>query len=146
MIEMSEYESKSPDDTRLIGREISRQFSRGDTVLLDGGLGAGKTEFVKGVVDNLAPDNLVQSPTFSLLNIYSSEEINLYHIDLYRLEDPEEISRAGLEEYLEPDGITLIEWASRWPLAKQVGRFQIKIETICSEKRSIVMERLNSAK
>lgn len=143
---MQEYQSESPESTRQIATEICREFHYGDVILLEGELGAGKTEFVKGVVEYFAPGNVAQSPTFSLLNVYSSEKMNLFHIDLYRLEDEEEIMRAGFEEYLEPDGITLIEWASRWPLSKQLGKIKISIKTLSENSRSIMVERLSPAK
>ncbi len=81
---------------------------------LSGDLGAGKTQFVKGLARGLGITAPVRSPTFALVNIYSGGRLTLFHLDLYRLDSPEQIAAAGLEEYLQPRGVTVIEWAERW--------------------------------
>jgi tRNA threonylcarbamoyladenosine biosynthesis protein TsaE len=81
---------------------------------LSGDLGAGKTQLVKGFARGLGITERVHSPTFALVNIYTGGRLTLFHLDLYRLETRAQILAAGLEEYLTPDGITVIEWAERW--------------------------------
>jgi tRNA threonylcarbamoyladenosine biosynthesis protein TsaE len=77
-------------------------------------LGAGKTQLVKGLARGLGVTERVRSPTFALVNIYESGRLPLFHLDLYRLETREQIAAAGLEEYLQPGGVTVVEWAERW--------------------------------
>jgi len=81
---------------------------------LCGDLGAGKTQLVKGLARGLGIAQRVRSPTFALVNIYAGGRLPLFHLDLYRLDTREQIVAAGLEEYLNPAGVTVIEWAERW--------------------------------
>lgn len=81
---------------------------------LCGDLGAGKTQLVKGLARGLGIKERVRSPTFALVNIYAGGRLPLFHLDLYRLDTREQIVAAGLEEYLNPAGVTVIEWAERW--------------------------------
>ena len=81
---------------------------------LCGDLGAGKTQLVKGLARGLGIVERVHSPTFALVNIYNGGRLTLFHLDLYRLDTHEQILAAGLEEYLRPAGVTVIEWAERW--------------------------------
>lgn len=106
----------SPEATYGIGRAFGERLVAGDVVLFDGGLGAGKTLFVKGVAEALGYDpDEVTSPSFSLVNLYPTGEINIYHIDLWRLDEGIDAAAAvGLGEILdEPNAIVLIEWADR---------------------------------
>jgi len=81
---------------------------------LCGDLGAGKTQLVKGLARGLGITERVRSPTFALVNIYAGGRLPLFHLDLYRLDTREQIVAAGLEGYLNPAGVTVIEWAERW--------------------------------
>jgi tRNA threonylcarbamoyladenosine biosynthesis protein TsaE len=84
-------------------------------IALTGDLGAGKTELVKGLAAGLGVTSRVQSPTYALIHEHRGGRLTLYHLDLYRLESPEAILRAGLEEYLvAPAGVSVVEWAERW--------------------------------
>ena len=108
--------SKSPEDTFAIGEAWGREAQRGWVIGLSGDLGAGKTQLVKGLARGLGSPARVHSPTFTLLTQYDGGRLPLFHVDLYRLETPEQIVGAGLEPYLEnPDGVTVVEWAERWP-------------------------------
>jgi tRNA threonylcarbamoyladenosine biosynthesis protein TsaE len=106
--------SHSPAETAALGETWGREAERGLIIGLCGDLGAGKTQFVKGLARGLGVTEAVRSPTFALVNIYDSGRLPLFHLDLYRLETPEQIIAAGLEEYLRPTGVTVIEWAERW--------------------------------
>jgi len=97
-----------------VGEEWGRTAEAGLVIGLSGDLGAGKTQLVKGVARGLGVTSRVHSPTFTLVNFYAGGRLNLFHLDLYRLETLEQISRAGLEEYLQPAGVAIIEWAERW--------------------------------
>ena len=100
--------SYSKIQTRLLGKELSFSFKPGDVVLLRGDLGAGKTTFVSGVAMGLCPGEEVVSPTFNIMKCYPKGRIPLYHIDAYRLEGQN--IEIGLDEYIEGDGVCLIEW------------------------------------
>jgi tRNA threonylcarbamoyladenosine biosynthesis protein TsaE len=106
--------SHSPSDTAALGEAWGRTVQPGRVIGLCGDLGAGKTQLVKGLARGLGIKERVHSPTFALVNVYSGGRLTLFHLDLYRLDLPEQIVAAGLEEYLRPTGVTVIEWAERW--------------------------------
>lgn len=105
--------SRSAEQTRTIGANLAKQLRKGDVVLLNGDLGAGKSELARGIAQGLGYGGPVTSPTFTLLNIYETPSNILHHFDWYRIEDPEELLLAGLDEFVGGDSITLIEWSSR---------------------------------
>ena len=111
---MATFISHSPAETESLGKTWGREAKAGLVIALSGDLGAGKTQLVKGIACGLGIAVRVHSPTFTLVNIYNGGRLALYHLDLYRLESAEQISSAGLEEYLRPDGVAVIEWAERW--------------------------------
>ena len=82
-------------------------------IALSGDLGAGKTALVRGLARGLGCTSRVHSPTFTLVNVYAGGRLPLFHLDLYRLETAEQIHSAGVDEYLQPDGVAVIEWAER---------------------------------
>ncbi len=101
------------EQTWHIGEMLGTRLSAGDIVCLYGDLGAGKTSFSYGIAIGLeVDDRYITSPTFTFVNEYQGR-VPLYHIDLYRLKDPEELVNIGFEEYLDSDGVTVIEWAER---------------------------------
>lgn len=109
---MAAYEtwvSHSVDETLAIGERLAARLRGGDVVALSGELGSGKTHLVKGVCKGLGFDGLVSSPTFALINEYDCTP-TVYHVDLYRLDNPAQIPPLGLEEMMRPDAIMLIEW------------------------------------
>jgi tRNA threonylcarbamoyladenosine biosynthesis protein TsaE len=105
--------SHSPADTEALGEQFGRAARRGWVITLSGDLGAGKTQFVKGLARGLEISARVHSPTFTLVAEYDGGRLKLFHLDLYRLETPEQILSAGIEEFLQPDGVAVIEWAER---------------------------------
>ena len=111
---MATYTSHSPDETAALGEQWGRAAESGWVIGLSGDLGAGKTQLVKGVARGLGIAARVHSPTFALVNIYTGGRLTLFHVDLYRLDTREQIAAAGLEEYLNPEGVAVIEWAERW--------------------------------
>ncbi|MBP3831187.1 MAG: tRNA (adenosine(37)-N6)-threonylcarbamoyltransferase complex ATPase subunit type 1 TsaE [Clostridia bacterium] len=102
-------ESNSPEYTIKIGNNLAKLLSKGDVVVLSGDLGAGKTKFVEGFLHNFGLQDEISSPTFNIINEYISSDNNIYHFDVYRLEDSDEFYAIGGEEYFEK-GICLIEW------------------------------------
>jgi tRNA threonylcarbamoyladenosine biosynthesis protein TsaE len=105
--------SHSPAETEALGERLGRAARRGLVITLAGELGAGKTQFVRGLARGLDIPGRVHSPTFTLVNEYGGGRLKLFHLDLYRLETPEQIWSAGIEEYLPPAGVAVIEWAER---------------------------------
>lgn len=101
--------SNSPEDTIKIGNKLAKLLTKGDVVVLSGDLGSGKTKFVEGFLYNFNLQNEISSPTFNIINEYTSSNNNIYHFDVYRLEDSDEFYAIGGEEYFEK-GICLIEW------------------------------------
>lgn len=105
--------SHSPADTEALGEKFGRAVRSGCVIALSGDLGAGKTQFVKGVARGLGISTRIHSPTFTLVVEYNGGRLTLFHLDLYRLENNEQIRSAGLEDFLQPDGVAVIEWADR---------------------------------
>jgi tRNA threonylcarbamoyladenosine biosynthesis protein TsaE len=98
--------------TRQAGARLAKIVKVGDIYILDGDLGSGKTEFVRGFTESLGGNAIVKSPSFSILNIYQTISINVYHFDFYRLSDASELEGLGFDEYIYGDGVCLIEWGS----------------------------------
>jgi tRNA threonylcarbamoyladenosine biosynthesis protein TsaE len=105
--------SHSPAETESLGENFGRAAQSGLVIALSGDLGAGKTQFVKGLARGLGISARVHSPTFTLVNEYGGGRLKLFHLDLYRLETPAQILSAGVGEFLSPDGVSVIEWAER---------------------------------
>jgi tRNA threonylcarbamoyladenosine biosynthesis protein TsaE len=109
--------SRSEAETASRGRDLAATLAAGDIVLLFGDLGAGKTAFVRGLADGLGvPPDDVSSPTFTLIHEYRGGRLPLFHVDLYRLNDPREIDDLGLDE-IAAEGVLAIEWAEKLPSA-----------------------------
>ncbi len=107
------FVSKGPEETYEFGKNLGRLLSPGDIVCLEGELGTGKTILTKGIAAGLGIKGNVTSPTYTLINEYSGDSVSLYHFDLYRLEDGEELFYIGGEDILYGQGVSVIEWASR---------------------------------
>ncbi len=110
---MATFISHSPAETEALGEEWGRAAEPGLVIALSGDLGAGKTQLVKGLARGLGIPARVHSPTFTLVNEYGGGRLTLFHLDLYRLENRQQILEAGLEEYLQPEGVAVIEWAEK---------------------------------
>ena len=123
-----EFLSHSPAETEALGEYWGREASHGSVIALSGDLGAGKTQLVKGLARGLGVTARVHSPTFTLVNEYRGGRLRLFHLDLYRLETRAQFLGAGLEEYLQPDGVAVIEWAERW-FGKEHSTFNIQHST-----------------
>jgi tRNA threonylcarbamoyladenosine biosynthesis protein TsaE len=105
--------TRTESETAQVGRDLAETLRAGDIVRLYGDLGAGKTAFVKGLAEGLGvPGDEVSSPTFTLVQEYRGGRLTLFHVDLYRLDDPREIVDLGLDE-IALDGILAIEWAEK---------------------------------
>lgn len=139
---MATFISHSPAETRSLGESWGRTAERGLVIALSGGLGAGKTELVKGIARGLGATARVHSPTFTLVNEYDGGRWRLFHLDLFRLETPGQIITAGLEEFFQPDGVTVIEWAERiYDLRLTVDDLKkVQIEILNETERRIVYD------
>ncbi|HRR89682.1 MAG TPA: tRNA (adenosine(37)-N6)-threonylcarbamoyltransferase complex ATPase subunit type 1 TsaE [Eubacteriales bacterium] len=104
------YKSSSAGETRALGKRLGEALSGGEVILLFGELGAGKTTFAKGIAEGLGITAIVTSPTFTFMNIYEGGRLPLYHIDMYRAGDGEDVYELGIEEYINSTGVTVIEW------------------------------------
>ena len=107
------YETNGPEETMRTGRMLGESAAPGQVYALVGDLGVGKTVFTKGFAEGLGIEEPVNSPTFTILQIYEEGRLPLYHFDVYRIEEPEEMEEIGLDEYIVGDGVCLIEWAGR---------------------------------
>ncbi len=106
-------ETFSPEETFELGQLLGRNADPGEVYTLDGDLGVGKTVLTQGVADGLGITEPVNSPTFTILQIYESGRLPFYHYDVYRIGDPEEMEEIGYEDYFFGEGVTMIEWAGR---------------------------------
>ena len=108
------FKTETPEETQALGEKLGKTLKRGDVIALVGDLGTGKTCLTQGIARGvgIAPGEIVNSPSYILINEYNGA-MPIYHIDLYRLENSEEIAELGLSEYIEGDGICIIEWAER---------------------------------
>jgi tRNA threonylcarbamoyladenosine biosynthesis protein TsaE len=118
---MATFISLSPAETESLGETWGREAPHGLVIALTGDLGAGKTQLVRGIARGLGCTGRVHSPTFNLVNVYTGGRLPLFHLDLYRLETMEQIHTAGVDEYLQPDGVAVIEWAERMFPANPTG-------------------------
>ncbi|MCS7014049.1 MAG: tRNA (adenosine(37)-N6)-threonylcarbamoyltransferase complex ATPase subunit type 1 TsaE [Chloroherpetonaceae bacterium] len=136
--------SRSDEETREFARQFATTLQRGDIVALIGELGAGKTQFIRGIADVFNVETEVTSPTFALLNIYEGhvhgKPVKLYHFDWYRLQDEEELYHIGYEDYLYGEGLCMIEWADRFPSKVPKHARRITIEHAGETERRIVIE------
>jgi len=139
---MATFISHSPAETEALGEQWGREAQRGWVFALSGDLGAGKTQLVRGLARGLGVPSRVHSPTFTLVNEYAGGRLRLFHLDLYRLETPEQIHGAGLDEFLRPDGVAVIEWAERMtPNAwRMMNVRRVQIEVVAEMERRIVYE------
>ena len=141
---MATFISHSPAETESLGERFGRAAQSGWVIALSGDLGAGKTQFVKGLARGLGATAKVHSPTFTLVNEYGGGRLRLFHLDLYRLETPAQLLSAGIEEYMSQNGLSVIEWAERletggWQRA-DAGIIKVKIEIISESERKITYD------
>jgi tRNA threonylcarbamoyladenosine biosynthesis protein TsaE len=126
MSEIKIYETHSMEETRELGRQMGTAAGPGDVLTLSGNLGVGKTVFTKGFALGIGVTEAVSSPTFTIVQEYHSGRLPLYHFDVYRIGDPEEMDEVGFDDYVYGDGVSLIEWAEL-------------IEEILPEKRTRIL-------
>jgi tRNA threonylcarbamoyladenosine biosynthesis protein TsaE len=126
-------------ETRALGRALGEIAAPGTVVALTGPLGAGKTQLAKGVAQGLEVESVVNSPTFVLMNEHEGR-LRLFHIDAYRLDDPEEAFAAGLLDEREAAGVTVIEWADRRAGWLPAERLDVRIWRVPDDDRARLLE------
>jgi tRNA threonylcarbamoyladenosine biosynthesis protein TsaE len=132
------YRTASEDETIALGERLARELPPRGVVLLIGNLGAGKTTLAKGIVHGrgAAGAEEVSSPTFTLVHEYG-ENSAVYHIDLYRLDEPRQVATLGLDELFDRDALVLIEWGERFPQLMPKPRTEIRMRTMDNDAREI---------
>lgn len=108
---MEYIETNSPEETFAVGKKLGLSARPGEIYTLNGALGVGKTVFTQGVASGLGITEHVNSPTFTIVQIYEKGRLPFYHFDVYRIRDIEEMDEIGYEDYFYGDGICMIEWA-----------------------------------
>ncbi len=131
--------SRSSEETFAIASEFAATLEPGDVLALIGELGAGKTRFVQGLAYGLGvPDRTyVRSPSFVLMNEYSGGRMPIYHFDFYRLDDPGALADLGLDEYFFGEGVTVVEWADRFPGSTPNGTKTIRFTIRGEDEREL---------
>ncbi len=133
---MQEIIANSPDETRAIAAELAKELKPGSVLALHGELGSGKTCFVQGLAEALEVKGIVNSPTYTIVNEYYGR-LRLNHVDLYRLKSEADALGLGLEELLEGDGITAIEWPEIFSALLPKNTIHIYFEFVDDQRRRI---------
>lgn len=137
------YKSNSVKETQNIAKAFAKELKAGDVLCLNGDLGVGKTAFVQGLAKGLGVEEYIQSPTFTIVNCYDGK-LPLYHFDVYRIADSDEMYEIGYEEYVYGNGISVIEWPELIADILPKVRFDITIRkdlAIHTDYREIIIEK-----
>lgn len=136
----SKHTTRSVEETLALGERLAALLPAGTVVALSGDLGAGKTALTKGVARGLGVSDTITSPTFALVNEHAARDgRRLYHVDLYRLDRPQQAVDIGIEEELAPDGWTIIEWAEKLGDVLPANAVRIDIEIVGENERRITV-------
>lgn len=139
MCQKISYISKSANETKQFASKFTKELPAGAVVCLDGDLGAGKTQFVQGAALYLGVKEDVVSPTFNLLLEYHSGSLPLYHFDLYRFDNIEQLEDIAFYEVIESGGLSFIEWANKFPQAIPNDAISIYIKKLDENKREFII-------
>lgn len=137
-----EYITRSAEESVALGRKLAPTLKSARMVILRGDLGAGKTTLVKGIAEGLqaASQDDVTSPTFTLIHEFRGPEVNLFHVDLYRVETARELDTLGLDELFAEDGnLVLLEWGEKFPRFVKERDVEISIERVGEQERKILV-------
>lgn len=129
--------SQSVEQTHELGARLAAHLRAGDVLALQGDLGAGKTNFVQGLARGLGITEDVTSPTFILANEYYTGRVPLFHVDVYRVENADEAAGFGLDDYLNGNGVTVVEWAERVRAALPHDVLWVELEYVSENERSL---------
>ena len=131
----------SEQETAAVARKLAKRLGAGEVVLLYGTLGAGKTAFVRGILQYFDASVAVTSPTYTLINVYPTTPA-IYHFDLYRLRDENDLLDVGFEEYLDAGGIVLVEWAEKCGRLKPERGWEVYLTIEGESRRHISLGRI----
>lgn len=140
MPEMTVTDSKSPEETIIAGRNLAAGLSPGASIALAGELGAGKTHFVRGLVEGWGGAGFATSPTFTLVHEYNTPRGPVFHLDLYRAQSADEIWAAAHDELDSPHGLVVVEWADRFPGLVAPSAVRVTINHTGEGRRRITVE------
>lgn len=143
--EIQTFRTQSEEETYDLGKKLSHELKPGDTISLEGDLGAGKTALTKGIAAGLGIEDCITSPTFTLVNTYEGR-ITLNHFDVYRIDDSEELLAIGWEDYFTGEEINVVEWGDKVRDILPPGTMRIRLERDGSDPHSrfIIIERKNA--
>lgn len=134
---MIEYISNSPEETEKIAEIFSNSLVGSEVIAFIGDLGMGKTCFTRGIAKGLGYEGYVTSPTFALINEYIGGRLDMYHFDMYRISSWDELYSSGFFEYIESNGVVVIEWSENIENAIPKSTIHIEIENLGENKRKI---------
>ena len=135
------FKASNIAETESVAAEIAKKVENGGFLALYGGMGAGKTTFVRGLVKALCPEclDLVHSPTFAIVNEYRGEKISIFHFDLYRLTDEDDLYSTGFYDYIEQGALVITEWTELFEDSVPEGAIKLKIETVSETERRFTL-------
>ena len=138
---MKEIISNSYEETLSVAKEFAAELNAGDVICMYGDLGAGKTAFTQGLANGLGIKGYVNSPTFTIVNVYKGESLTLNHFDAYRIGDSDEMLDIGFDELITGDAVSVIEWAELIEDILPADRYNITINNIDDNSRKITIEK-----
>jgi len=137
------FETGSEKGTEKAGQKFAETVKDGDVILFYGSVGSGKTVFARGLCRGLGFEGYVNSPSYIIMNMYSADELTIYHYDLYRIGSVSELMEIGFYEFAAQDrSITLVEWAEMLECEVPEKRIEVKIDVVDEEKRKITIKRV----
>lgn len=131
------FETHSPAQTQALAEALAHQLEPDDVLIMLGDMGAGKSEFTRGLARGLGVTGYVTSPTFTIMQLHDSGRLPLYHFDWYRLNDVEELYELSMDEYLHAGGVAVVEWPSRAEEAVPDCYLEVKLEPTGDDSRLI---------
>ena len=139
---MKQFITHSPEETTELGRHLAAELSPPKLVVLRGDLGAGKTTLIKGIAEGFhaASEENVTSPTFTLIHEYRGPGVNVYHVDLYRVDTQRELETLGLDDFVDENSVVLIEWGEKFARFLRERDVEITIERLGENDRRITTE------
>jgi tRNA threonylcarbamoyladenosine biosynthesis protein TsaE len=132
--------SNSPAETEAVGRRLAKDIGMGTVFALKGELGSGKTLFTKAFVAGIGSNAAVSSPTFTIVHEYRDGRLPVYHFDFFRVENRQSLERLGIDDYFFGDGVSMIEWADRFPEFIPAQAHWILFEIRSENQRAIIFQ------